>query len=281
MILVLGDVMTDVIVRPTGALAHGTDCPSAIVSRPGGSGANVACWLAHLGAPSALLARVGADLPAQEALLRDAGVVPHLVADAAPTGTIVAIIDPAGERSFYTDRGANLSLCAADARACLLDGADWLHVSGYALFAPGPRAAALALMAHARMRGVAFSIDAGSAAFLAQLGADAFRTLTQDAAICFANTAEAAILGPLLHTYGCRMVTRGAAGAEAWLASQHVMAAARPVAHPETTGAGDAALAGFLVARANGGRLEVCLDAAMRAAARAVKAPGARPSGVV
>jgi sugar/nucleoside kinase (ribokinase family) len=278
MIVVLGDVMTDVIVRPAGDLAHGTDSSARIVLRPGGSGANVACWLAHLGAEVAFVGRVGAaDFSAQLDLLRRAGVVPHLAADeAAPTGTIVAIIDPTGERSFYTDRGANLSLCPEDLPAAVLDGADWLHVSGYALFAPSPRRTALAAMARARAAGVRFSVDVGSVAFLAEVGCHAFLAWTEGAALCFANAAEAAALGAGLRQYPCRVVTHGAAGAEAWYEGQHVRVAAAPVSHPETTGAGDAAAAGFLAAMVAGEPVPICLQRAVEAGSNCVGRVGAR-----
>jgi hypothetical protein len=48
-VLVIGDVMIDLIVRPEGALAIGSDRRATIFSRPGGSAANQAVWLAHFG----------------------------------------------------------------------------------------------------------------------------------------------------------------------------------------------------------------------------------------
>jgi sugar/nucleoside kinase (ribokinase family) len=45
-ILVIGDVMTDVIVRPEGPLARGSDQRASITVQPGGSAANQAAWLA-------------------------------------------------------------------------------------------------------------------------------------------------------------------------------------------------------------------------------------------
>ena len=56
--------------------------------------------------------RVGAaDVAAETARLTEAGVTPHLVGDPErPTGRLVALIDPSGERSFFTDRGANEAL---------------------------------------------------------------------------------------------------------------------------------------------------------------------------
>jgi sugar/nucleoside kinase (ribokinase family) len=45
-ILVIGDVMTDVIVRPEGPLARRSDRRASITLQPGDSAANQAAWLA-------------------------------------------------------------------------------------------------------------------------------------------------------------------------------------------------------------------------------------------
>lgn len=44
--LVIGDVMTDVIVRPEGPLARGSDRRASITFHSGDSAANQAAWLA-------------------------------------------------------------------------------------------------------------------------------------------------------------------------------------------------------------------------------------------
>src|SRR5271166_6939659 len=101
-ILVIGDVMIDIIVRPEGPLSRGSDRRASIAVEPGGSAANQAAWLAAFGVAVDLVARVGDDdVEAEAARLRNAGVTPHLVGDAErQTGRLVALIDPSGERSF-------------------------------------------------------------------------------------------------------------------------------------------------------------------------------------
>ena len=59
-ILVIGDVMTDVIVRPEGPLARGSDRRASIAFKPGGSAANQAAWLASFGVEVDFVGRVGA-----------------------------------------------------------------------------------------------------------------------------------------------------------------------------------------------------------------------------
>ncbi len=73
-VLVIGDVMTDIIVRPEGPLAPGSDRRAAIVFEPGGSAANQAAWLAHFGVAVDFVARVGAaDLAGRSGAARSGG----------------------------------------------------------------------------------------------------------------------------------------------------------------------------------------------------------------
>ena len=50
--------MIDLLVRPEGPLAVGTDRRASIVARPGGSAANQAAWLARFGVAVALVVAV-------------------------------------------------------------------------------------------------------------------------------------------------------------------------------------------------------------------------------
>jgi sugar/nucleoside kinase (ribokinase family) len=289
-VLVVGDVMTDIIVRPDGPLAPGSDRRAAIRLRPGGAGANLAAWLGLLGVQVRLAARVGAaDRDRCAAWLGGFGVTPLLAADhERPTGMLVSLIGQDGERSFLTDRGANAALGRRDLPASLLDGAALLHVSGYALFEAGPRAAVLALIAAARRRGIPVSVDAASAVPLAASGAAAFRTWTEGATLCAANAAEAAVLAgsddpavqlaELAACYGLAVVKRGAAGAAlARRDGLHVALPVRPAAARDSTGAGDAFLAGFLAAWLAGAPPERCLARGIALGAGAVTRLGGQP----
>ena len=91
------------------------------------------------------------------------------------TGRLIALIDPDGERSFLTDRGANEALEAADIPDALIEGAALIHLSGYSFFAPSPRAAVLDVMRRAGDKPI--SVDPASAEFLRELGADNFLSL--------------------------------------------------------------------------------------------------------
>jgi sugar/nucleoside kinase (ribokinase family) len=289
-ILVIGDVMTDVIVRPVGPLARGSDRRASISIQPGGSAANQAAWLASFGTNVDFVARVGAaDVESETARFEAIGVTPYLVGDRThETGRLIALIDRDGERSFLTDRGANEALEARDIPDALIEGAALIHLSGYSFFAPSPRAAVLDVMQ--RVGNKPISIDPASAEFLRELGADTFLSLTQGAAILFPNEEEAAILAGsddreiqcvrLAAHYPLVVVKRGAAGAEAAAGEKRWRVNAPKIDAIDTTGAGDAFVAAFLSARLSGADIQPALERAVAAGAAASASVGGRPKAM-
>ena len=234
------------------------DTPAAIGARPGGAAANQAAWMAHLGADVVFAGRVGArDAAYHRRELARAGVRAHLAADReAETGSIVIMVAPDGERTMFTDRGANLRLRRSDVPA-LLDGAAALHLTGYTFCEPPLLEVALWLLGEARARGLAVTIDPGSAAFLARLEPKAFLSWTEGAAVCFPNRDEAAVLtgepdpvsmaARLSRHYGVVVVKLGGAGCVlATPGEAPVLIAAHPAQATDTTGAGDAFCGAFL-----------------------------------
>ena len=49
-VVVVGDLMTDTVAHATAPLARGSDTPATVTMHGGGSGANIAAWLAVDGA---------------------------------------------------------------------------------------------------------------------------------------------------------------------------------------------------------------------------------------
>jgi len=287
-VVVVGDVMDDVLVRPRGPTALGSDTESEIRRRPGGSGANQAAWLASLGVPVRFYGRVGtADVVRHSDALGRSGVDARLGGDPdEPTGTIVVLVEPT-ERHMFTDRAANRRLAREDLPRSF-DGVDHLHVSGYALFDPRSRVAVADLLRAARAASVSFSVDPSSESYLREMGPSEFLRLTAGAALAFPNAAEATLLGgspdvesaavALTERYDTVAVKLGAQGALV------VSRGARPVQVPpssadvvDTTGAGDAFFAGYLAGHLRGlGPVEAG-RAAVVAAGRAVVQLGGRP----
>jgi sugar/nucleoside kinase (ribokinase family) len=291
-VLVVGDVINDTVAKVAAPLVPDSDNPAVIRARPGGSAANQAAWMARLGLNVVFAGRVGAaDAAFHRRQLARFGVEPRLAADeSAVTGTIVVLVGPDGERTMITDRGANLRLNPDDVPAALLDDVALLHLTGYSFFAPGPRATVLGLISEAGRRGVPFTVDPGSAAFLRQLAPGAFLGWTKGAAVCFPNWDEAAALADpsgddprltaaiLARTYDAVVLKLGADGAVLAVAdAPPVRIPAWPATVRDTTGAGDAFCAGFLAAWLAGAPLAEAGTAATKAAALAVTALGGRP----
>jgi len=294
-VLVCGDVINDILAETSAPLVEGQDNPAAITARPGGSAANQAAWMATLGLDVIFAGRAGAqDAEFHRQELARFGVASLLAADeSVPTGSIVVLVGPDGERTMITDRGANLRLGPPDVPAALLDGAALLHLTGYSFFDPAPRAVALGLVAEARRRGVPFTIDPGSAAFLAMLAPGAFLAWTSDAAVCFPNLDEAEVLAGaeagrqadpvslaavLTRYYQAVVVKLGADGAlVAAEGAEPEQIAARSAVVRDTTGAGDAFCAGFLAAWLTGSPMTAAVRSGAEAAAVAVSGLGGRP----
>jgi ribokinase len=283
-IVVLGDLMVDVLAVLPGELAHGSDTPAPIEQHLGGSGANVAAWLAASGIRVAFVGRAGTDAFGAQAVgaLRDAGVDVHVAHDARrPTGTCIVLVYPGGERTMVPDAGANDGLEPTG-----LPPGEHLHVAGYALLREGSRAAARSAITLATGLGMTVSVDPSSAAPLTAVGPKRFLEWTAGVGLLVPNAEEAWVLtGEKDPERAVRalaqgreaVVTLGPAGA-IWSDGEGVVhAAAERVDVIDTTGAGDAFAAGLLAARHRGAGPAEALAAGNRLANRAVGRTGAWP----
>ena len=289
-VLVVGDTITDIIVMPEGPIVRGSDRRAIIRQKPGGSAANHAVWLGSLGMRVTFGSRVAAsDLDRTTAYFANRSVDARLAADAdLPSGVLISIVDNDGERSFLTDRGANLNLSAADLPASLLDGVNLLVVSGYCFFTEGPRAAVTALLKDARERKIGTAIDPASVGFLREVGPESFLKWTQGTGTIFANLDEALELTgsvdlnlqmqTLGRFYERVVIKRGVAGAAVGGRKGVALSMPAPLSDVvDTTGAGDAFAAAFLAAELRGQPLDACLKAGIAAGSEAVTTIGGQP----
>jgi sugar/nucleoside kinase (ribokinase family) len=120
-----------------------------------------------------LFAALGADFLGERAQyeLQKHGV-PTAFLQVVPKGTGIccALVEENGERTLLTYRGAN-SLLGPELPPGWLEGADWLHISGYALLEPSSRAAVFSAVEEARARKIPVSLDPGMV-FVHQPGLD-------------------------------------------------------------------------------------------------------------
>jgi ribokinase len=288
-VVVLGDVMVDVVARLSGPLATASDAPAAIRFHGGGSAANAAAWLAAAGVRPVLIGCVGDDERGRHAQgeLRAAGVDVRLAVDPnLPTGTCIVLVGRDGERTMVPDAGANDALADDDLPDELLEPGAHLHVAGYALLREGSRPAARAAIGRALRVGMSVSVDPSSSALLSH----EFLDWADGAGLLLPNAQEAkALTGEsgaeraaraLAERFAEVVVTVGADGALWTDGDQLLRVAAEPVgAVEDTTGAGDAFVAGLLAARLAGAGVSEALASGCKLAARAVQQSGARPDG--
>jgi sugar/nucleoside kinase (ribokinase family) len=286
-VLVVGDAGLDVLAKRDGPIVPGGDRRAHIRTALGGSGANTAAWLAHLGVPTVLVGRVGDDPAGGQVRteLASAGVRSALTVDPdAGTCCVVVLVDEHGQRTMLADRGAGTRLTATDLPSTLLTGARHLHLSGYVLLDAASRPAGIAMLAAARDAGLTTSVDPQAVALLTD--PTAFLTAVTGIDLLLPNTEElAALTGSpdpasatdLTTVVGAVAVTSGPDGAT-WIDRDGMIAVpADRVECVDTTGAGDAFDAAALIAWIAGADPETVLRAGVAAGTRAVTTLGAGP----
>jgi ribokinase len=259
----LGDLLLDVVVSLPGPVQAGTDTYSEVEASAGGQAANVAAWVAALGGKARLVAKRARDPVGNlvESQVRALGVeVVGPVTKEGRTGTVVSLSWPGGERSMLTDRGVSPHLEASELDKSWFTGCEWLHLPFYSLSTAPIRQAALQAAEWCPQ----VSVDLSSVAVLLEAGPTEVAQLLKDLhpSVIFANEAEIAVAGvPAGPTVVTKLGQHGVL-----VNGEHFPALAADAL--DTTGAGDAFAAGFLI-----GGAALGLDAA----ARAVQRRGAMP----
>ena len=264
---VVGSVNLDIVARGSHLPAPGETVTGAALERhPGGKGANMALAAQRLGADVSLIARVGADGFADEALalLRESGADLSEVKVAAghPTGVALIAVSEAGENQIIVASGANDALRApeiselkTDAVLCVLE------------------VPIAAVVEAAKSSKGFFAVNLAPALPVPP-------QIFECADLIIVNEGEAAFYGSQLESAaGLAAITYGGKGAALFSAGEKLAEAKPPeVAVVDTTGAGDTFSAALTLALCEGKSHQDALEFAVAASALAVTKAGAQPS---
>jgi sugar/nucleoside kinase (ribokinase family) len=263
-ICTMGDLLLDVIVLPHAPLAPDADTPATIRFAAGGQAANVAAWASVLGARSRLICKRGTDVPsrlAADELARYGVEICGPVVEGRG-GVVVSVRDGHAQRTMASDRGVASLLEPSEIDPSWLGSCDVLHVSGYCLL---PDAMAQAAIEAAKLV-PRVTVDLASARDIEIVGARQvtarLNALSPD--VVFATETERHAVPELDATWVIKLGARGATFPEGFYPAPSVSVV-------DTTGAGDALAAGYLV----GGP-----ERAIEAAAHSVGLIGAMPRPV-
>lgn len=232
----------------------------------GGSAANTIHGLAHLGAHTGFIGKVGkdelGDLFSKD--LEDNGIEPKLFRSETESGRAIALISPDSERTFATFLGAAVELSPEELNESLFNGYKYLHIEGYLIQNHELLKRAFEL---ASKKGMKVSLDLASFNVVED-NLDFLKSFVKDYVdILFANEEEAtaftgkdpeAALDELAELCEIAVVKVGKDGSFVKRGNEKVKIdpiKANPV---DTTGAGDAYAAGFLYGLINGYSLDKC-----------------------
>jgi ribokinase len=262
----LGDLLLDVIVRLEEPLERDDDAVAATRVVAGGQAANVAAWAAHVGADARFVGKRANDGPGDLVARELAGHGVEVVGPVVDgrTGVVVSLVGANGGRTMASDRGVAAELRAEELEMAWFRGVDWLHLAGYSLLRSPIDLAGAKAAGAVRGQGGRISVDLSTASGIRQFGPERFRRRLAELEpdVLFANELEREMLGGVLPAARW-VLKRGPAGFVVGTGGELTEVPAADGEVVDSTGAGDALAAGFLV-----GGPEVALEAARRCVGR-------------
>ncbi len=232
----------------------------------GDSAANTMSGLARLGAKSGFLTMMGNDEMGQfftDEMTRTGVEMLALKSDT-PTGRVIAMVTPDGERTFATCLGASIELSPDDIKPELFDNWDIFYIEGYLVANPDMLRKAIST---AKDKGLKIAIDLASYNVVEESRDFLLELVNNYVDIVFANEQEALALTGVepenaLHYIAERceiaVVKIGAKGAYIQRGNEIVTIPPMKADVVDTTGAGDMWAAGFLAGLVKGENLQKC-----------------------
>ena len=232
----------------------------------GGSAANTMSGLARLGVEAGFLSKIGKDEVGEffKKQMLDTNVQPQLLTTDTPSGRVIALVTPDGERTFATCLGAAAEMSPDDITPELFDGWDILYVEGYLVANPNMLRKVIET---AKAKGLTIAIDLASYNVVEESRDFLLDLINNYVDIVFANEKEAFALTGMepeaaLHYLADRchiaVVKVGAKGAFVQRGQEVVTVPPMEADVVDTTGAGDMWAAGFLAGWVKGDNLQRC-----------------------
>jgi fructokinase len=257
----------------------------------GGSAANTCAAAAAMGARVAYIGKVADDQLGAVFRhdIRAVGVQfpTTALSGGAPTARCLILVTPDGQRTMNTFLGACVTLTEADVDPALVAESAVTYLEGYLFDPPAAQSAfrKAAAAAHTAGRQVALSL---SDAFCVNRHRAAFLDLVANHVdILFANETEITALyernsfeeaaEAVRKDVALAALTRSEEGSLILHGNETIHIAAQPTKVVDTTGAGDAYAAGFLVGLTSGKSLNLCGRMGSIAATEIISHYGARP----
>ncbi|MEB3845160.1 MAG: carbohydrate kinase family protein [Desulfurococcales archaeon] len=284
-VLAVGHALVDVRMRVEGFPMPDMEAEILEEERgAGGSAVNVSIDVSLLGGRSGIIAKIGFDgfgrLVVDELYTHQVDTRGLRIAIGKRTGFSIVVIDREGRTAIYGYKGASEDLTPGELDTEIIRDARIVHIAS---LRPDTSIEAART---ARRSGITVSWDPGRR--LARMGAERLASLLSNVDIVFANRIEARLLtgaddpvraAEILARYGPRIVVvkLGAGGAllHDKTLEKPVHRPARPVERiVDTTGAGDAFAAGFLLCLARGCTSVEALEKGLETAALKIQCLG-------
>lgn len=286
-IFALGDIAWDLLLQPEEPLVFGSDVPGKAEFTPGGSAANFAVWAACLESEVLLQGKIGDDRLGKmmEEHLTRKKVSLHLqIVPGARTARIGAVVSLGGERAFVMDKPSSLAFSLSDFDPTCFDGCDLFFFTGYSLFTPSSLPFILRVSEEARARKVPIAFDPASFHLIEGYGPQELLERICPVDFLLLNEDEAGKLAPtdpraLLQHGQIVVLKQGLGGSTVFSCFGEWHLPSQPTPVVDSTGAGDAFDAAFLVEFLRTGDIPFSLRKANRLGAYLVSHFGAQPEG--
>ena len=250
----------------------------------GDSAANTMSGLARLGTKAGFLTMMGNDEMGDFFTyeMTRTGVEMLALKSDTPTGRVIGIVTPDGERTFATCLGASIELSDKDIKPELFDGWDIFYIEGYLVANPVMLRKAIST---AKAKGLKIAIDLASYNVVEESRDFLLELVNEYVDIVFANEQEAlaltgmepvAALHYLAECCDIAVVKVGAKGSYIQHGNEVVNIGPMKANVVDTTGAGDMWAAGFLAGLVKNEPLEKCGKMGAIVAANIIEVIGAK-----